>query len=411
MELPMRRIVLLLILICPVFGWSGVKPGDVLAEFRFGSHTVRITGDEYIDYYGKRKGRYSPPFAAKKARIVRLVLKRLAALEAGKAGLYRDAEFLKKRTRIRKRYLLSAFFKEKFPRDGSLKYRIKMLRLRHIVLRLDDSGKNKKQLKQMNMILQQLRKKEGRNFAQLAEKYCEDNTRKRGGILGLYPRYVSGYDSSFMEAAFRLKAGEFSGVVRSAYGLHIIKCDAVVMMTPEKFSGLFPVSKDRHKEMDRRRTFHRIWYSVVWNWINKTIQKSRDIQYRPEFIASGTEKKVFFRISSKRFSWSANAIRLRKAMHKASPRQLKFHGVYRSKGNKTPFTIDEMRQYHKWFISFPVLRYGAYLSGADRTEWYRKKVRRAERNILAVLFRQRKTYDRKELLRKYDVKFYYEKLK
>jgi peptidyl-prolyl cis-trans isomerase SurA len=63
----------------------------------------------------------------------------------------------------------------------------------------------------------------GKDFAGLARSSSEDpGSAPNGGDLGWFARRRWVFE--FDEVAFRLKAGETSGVVRSRYGYHLIKC-------------------------------------------------------------------------------------------------------------------------------------------------------------------------------------------
>jgi parvulin-like peptidyl-prolyl isomerase len=61
------------------------------------------------------------------------------------------------------------------------------------------------------------------DFARMAEKYSQDPTAKSGGDLGAPFGRRSELDEPFARAAFALKVGEVSDVVRTDYGLHLIK--------------------------------------------------------------------------------------------------------------------------------------------------------------------------------------------
>lgn len=64
--------------------------------------------------------------------------------------------------------------------------------------------------------------KEGKSFADLAKEYSTDTGSKdNGGDLGWFPR--GAMVAEFEEAAFALKPGETSGLVKSDYGYHIIQ--------------------------------------------------------------------------------------------------------------------------------------------------------------------------------------------
>ena len=68
-------------------------------------------------------------------------------------------------------------------------------------------------------VLEKLNK--GESFAKLAEQYSIDGSRKRGGDLGFFGKGMM--VKEFEKAAFALKKGETSGLVRTEFGYHIIK--------------------------------------------------------------------------------------------------------------------------------------------------------------------------------------------
>lgn len=66
--------------------------------------------------------------------------------------------------------------------------------------------------------------KAGKDFAELAKTHSDDpGSKDRGGELGFFPR--GEMVPAFEEAAFKLKAGELSGVVETDYGFHVIKVE------------------------------------------------------------------------------------------------------------------------------------------------------------------------------------------
>ncbi|MEN8169088.1 MAG: SurA N-terminal domain-containing protein [Pseudomonadota bacterium] len=66
----------------------------------------------------------------------------------------------------------------------------------------------------------------GEDFASLAKAESQDpGSANKGGDLGFFGRGVM--DKAFEDSAFSLQKGEVSGVVRSAFGFHIIKLDDI----------------------------------------------------------------------------------------------------------------------------------------------------------------------------------------
>jgi peptidyl-prolyl cis-trans isomerase D len=78
--------------------------------------------------------------------------------------------------------------------------------------------------KKAEELLSRIRK--GESFADLAKQVSQDpGSAKEGGDLGFFGRGVM--DKAFEQAAFSLKVGEVSEPVRSTFGFHLIKLEAV----------------------------------------------------------------------------------------------------------------------------------------------------------------------------------------
>lgn len=66
----------------------------------------------------------------------------------------------------------------------------------------------------------------GADFAELASQFSEDlESARNGGDLGFFSR--GDFIGEFEDAAFALRPGEISGVVRSSYGFHLIKMEEI----------------------------------------------------------------------------------------------------------------------------------------------------------------------------------------
>ncbi|MBW1667032.1 MAG: SurA N-terminal domain-containing protein [Deltaproteobacteria bacterium] len=102
----------------------------------------------------------------------------------------------------------------------------KKVRARHILFKLrPDAPKEKVEevRKKALAVLEKVRK--GEDFAALAKKYSEGPTASKGGDLGYFS--AGQMIKPFEDAAFKLKKGEVSDLVRTRFGYHIIKVEDI----------------------------------------------------------------------------------------------------------------------------------------------------------------------------------------
>ncbi|MDU0457860.1 MAG: peptidylprolyl isomerase [Geobacteraceae bacterium] len=116
---------------------------------------------------------------------------------------------------------------KKYYKENESKFVIQeQVKIRHIFVEAPKEMKEEEKHKALLKIetLQQ-RLKNGEDFAKVAKEASEDaESAKLGGELGtISPGGTSAEE--FEKAAFALKAGEVSGVVKTPYGYHIIRVD------------------------------------------------------------------------------------------------------------------------------------------------------------------------------------------
>ncbi|SPD71925.1 PPIC-type PPIASE domain protein [uncultured Desulfobacterium sp.] len=96
----------------------------------------------------------------------------------------------------------------------------------HILFKLDAkaTGDKENEVKEKaESVLKEVR--DGKDFAELAKKYSDCPSKAKGGDLGYFSE--GQMVKPFEEAAFKLKAGEISDLVRTEFGFHIIKVEDV----------------------------------------------------------------------------------------------------------------------------------------------------------------------------------------
>jgi peptidyl-prolyl cis-trans isomerase D len=103
----------------------------------------------------------------------------------------------------------------------------KTVEARHILIRLPAEAAPEAAEKAQGKIQDILKMaREGKDFAELAKQYSEDEGSKaQGGALGAFPREAM--IQPFADVAFALQPGQISDPVRTRFGLHLIKVEKV----------------------------------------------------------------------------------------------------------------------------------------------------------------------------------------
>lgn len=102
---------------------------------------------------------------------------------------------------------------------------------RHILLENEEEAKG---------VLEKARRNE--DFAELAKEYSKDPSNDRGGDIGYFKR--GQMIPEFEDAAFALKTGEISGIVKTQFGYHIIKLED----RKEPYTEAFEDAKEKIKD-------------------------------------------------------------------------------------------------------------------------------------------------------------------
>jgi peptidyl-prolyl cis-trans isomerase D len=114
-----------------------------------------------------------------------------------------------------------------FYEENIEQYKVKKeIHARHILFTLEEGADDQKVeevKKKAGEILEKARK--GENFAELAKEYSEGPSKDKGGDLGYFS--AGQMVKPFEEAAFKMKPGEISDLVRTPFGYHIIKAEDV----------------------------------------------------------------------------------------------------------------------------------------------------------------------------------------
>jgi len=118
------------------------------------------------------------------------------------------------------------------------------------VTKADDIAKAEKQANDVYNMLQK-----GDDFAVLAKKYSADaGSASQGGDIGMLE--AGALDKSFDEAAVKLKKGEFSKPVKTAFGFHIIKVLDIKAGTNKSYADVKPDIEARYKKQQAESLFY-----------------------------------------------------------------------------------------------------------------------------------------------------------
>lgn len=226
-----------------LFGCDQKKPqakddGKVLAEV----NGAKITVGEYNREVENLPPQYKP-FATsadgQRQLVDTMVIRELMLEQAKKEGMEKSPEVTEKLEDVKKRIIIDEFLKKKAVVDEAElkqfyeqnKEKMKsgpQVRASHILLKSEKEAQD---------VLAQLKK--GGDFAALAKKYSTDPAGANGGDLGWFEK--DSMVPQFSNAAFSMKEGETSGIVKSNFGFHIIK------VTGKRGAGYRPYEEVREQ--------------------------------------------------------------------------------------------------------------------------------------------------------------------
>ena len=133
--------------------------------------------------------------------------------------------------------------------------------LSHIMFIRDPDSSDKERQVQKKMAEDILRRiQAGENFSELAKKYSDDVSAHSGGHLGVVGRGTM--LPEFEKAAFDLKVGEVSNIVKTVNGFHIIKCDNIIPGYTKAFESVNSDIKKILSSKKRERKYQE-WMSEL----------------------------------------------------------------------------------------------------------------------------------------------------
>ena len=214
------------------------KTGQVMAEVNGST----ITTDDY-----KKEVAVLPPYLkqmadtpeGRKEMLDTMVVRELVLQDAQKTGIDKSPEVLARMEDMKKRVIVEAYLKKKVEEQVN----IPDADLQKIYDQKKDKFKSDAQIRASHILLKTAKEaddvlaqlKAGANFEDLAKKYSIDPAGAKGGDLGWFSK--GSMIPEFEKAAFALKEGEVSGIVKTKFGYHIIK------LTGRRPAGIIPFAE------------------------------------------------------------------------------------------------------------------------------------------------------------------------
>jgi len=198
--------------------------GEVLAEV----NGTSITTDDF-----KKEMENLPPYLkpmtetpeGKKEMLETMVIRELIVQQAKKDGVDKSPVVAEKLEDIKKRLVVEAYLKKKVEEQSN----ISDADLQKFYNENKDKFKSGDQIKASHILVKDEKTaqdilgklKSGGSFEELAKKHSMDSAGAKGGDLGWFGK--GSMLPEFEKAAFGLKEGETSGIVKTKFGFHIIK--------------------------------------------------------------------------------------------------------------------------------------------------------------------------------------------
>ncbi|MFC2149259.1 peptidylprolyl isomerase [Candidatus Auribacterota bacterium] len=209
--------------ISPAQEKAELTPDEAIATV----NNSKITVADFQSILGKVPPNYRKFIVNQKNRVVDDLIKQELLFQAAeKLDLGKDKEVLKSIEGLKKQIMVQRYIQlevvdkvkvtdqeiKKYYQSHKEEFNLpERVRAAHILVKNEDEAKK---------ILDKLNN--GADFAKLAAEHSIDPSKLKGGDLGFFER--GRMVPEFEEAAFALQPGKLSGIVKTQFGFHIIKC-------------------------------------------------------------------------------------------------------------------------------------------------------------------------------------------
>ncbi|PKL37831.1 MAG: hypothetical protein CVV44_15980 [Spirochaetae bacterium HGW-Spirochaetae-1] len=300
----MRRYVWL-ILAAVIFMTAGCKrDSDVLATYNEG----KITRGEFYQWLEARhlsKEMILQTKAKQEAKLKQIALDRLTVKEAAKAGYDKSEDFAKLLGLVKNNFIAGFYrknmkndlsFKEEAIKANIIKLRVKDYKIvnnkREKLSEAEQEKAFQERIAEAKNIIAELEK--GGKFDELAKKYSDDYSKKKGGDIGFITKGMR--DMEFSDAAFAMKEGEYTKEpLRVRNALYIIKVDKKKELTSDNIEDIID------DENQAKRLKNRLQADSSRDF-EKKLKESKDIVNNIEKANYRNPKDVLYKVGNEEFT-------------------------------------------------------------------------------------------------------------
>ncbi len=166
---------------------------------------------------------------------------------------------------------LRSYFEEQKTKNPDAYSQDEQRRVRHILFQVTDPKDDAAVKAKAGEVMK--RATAGEDFAKLAQQFSQDpGSAKQGGDLGLSDR--KGWVPPFADAAFSMNVGEIRGPVKSQFGYHILKLDAIQPASTKTFEQTHADIEAEYRRSEADRLFNSLQDRVA----DAALQNSTDIE-------------------------------------------------------------------------------------------------------------------------------------
>jgi peptidyl-prolyl cis-trans isomerase D len=166
---------------------------------------------------------------------------------------------------------LQSYYDDQKTRNPDAYTQPEQRRVRHILLQVSDPKDDASVRAKAEEILKKAQG--GEDFGKLAQAYSQDpGSAKQGGDLGLSERKV--FVAPFADAAFSMTVGEIRGPVKTQFGYHILKLDAIQPASTRSFAASHADIEAEYRRSEADRLFNSLQDRVA----DAVLQNSSDLE-------------------------------------------------------------------------------------------------------------------------------------